>query len=169
MKKLLIAGFLLITGTLFSQKYYFGAQINTLLGISAYSLQACPGPAVGIDYQVADNWEVRFQTQVGAFFGYDFLFKFDAAYILTFGQIEMGAGIGSALVFGSAILHTTDTNYSFPGFPQLGLGVRLMPLRIDFGTLRISFLDTFIGTDMLKFGSVLMVDTDIFSVSVPLN
>ncbi len=49
-------------------------------------------------------------------------------------------------------------------FPEWSVGLALRPLRFSFGSFGISALGIVIGTDVLQFAKILLVDVDLFRV-----
>ena len=151
--------------TIFSAGISAGARFH----YSGSSFQLAPGPAVAlvITPQIPCEFEAKFR--VGSLFGYDFTGSVSGRYRFSYGAWTPAAGIQAGCSGGFIPHHRNGPDYLIPPSPEWTLGIDLVPLRFQHGTVMLSFCECAIGTDLQYPGRILILDVSIlrFIVQFP--
>ena len=146
--------------------YGFGMGAGGRLHYSKNSLQVTPGPVVTVSFSPGDPLEFRVRSHAGAFLGYNILLSGEVIYLFPFGFWRPGIGGSLSVSFGSLLFHTDSRDYIYPSFPEYGGGILILPAQFKWGSFQLSFLETAVGTDLALLGQVLLLDLDLFQVTV---
>ena len=132
-------------------------------GPSTFALK--PGASLDLSFEPLPDFRIGGKLVSGAFFGYSTGAEVSATYSPEIGPWVPEVGAAAQAVVGSTIFYYHGgTDYVEVLSPEWSAGIVLRPLRFSFGEFGISTLDLVIGTDLSRFGKVLLVDVDLFRV-----
>ncbi len=133
------------------------------------TFQLAPGASLAASGELFPSFRLGGKLISGAFFGNATGLEVSFSWAPRIGAWMPGAGIAAQGVLGSTVFYYHGgTEYLDVVFPELTAGVLFQPIRFSFGGFGISALEVVAGTDLLRFGRILVVDLQLFSVFVNL-
>jgi hypothetical protein len=134
-------------------------------GPSTFALT--PGASLDASFEIIPDLRLGGKFVSGAFFGYATGVEISVLYSPVLGSWMPGIGVAAQGVFGSTVFYYHGgTDYVEALFPEWSAGVALRPLQFSFGSFGISTLEIVIGTDLRQFAKILLIDVDLFRVSM---
>jgi hypothetical protein len=134
------------------------------------TFQLAPGASVTVSREVLPDFRLGGKLISGALFGTATGLEVSFCYAPRVGLWMPGIGIALQGVLGSSVFYYhSGTEYLDVAFPEWSAGVRIQPLRFWLGSFGISTLEFVVGTDLVQFGKILLLDLELFRVFINLG
>jgi hypothetical protein len=145
-----------------------GAGGDVRFGKSPSSILFTYGPEFRVLVSPFDHFEAALTLYSGALIGSQYSLRLDALGVFAFGPHWVPAiGFCGGLTFGSSLdMYQNGKSISAFFFPFISAGITVIPARFEMDDRRFSFLEFSFQTDLAQFGSSIIIDARLLTLSV---